>query len=130
MAHLADIVIDCRHPASLARFWQAALDDYVIAPYDDEELARLATLGITDTEHDPTVLLERVDGARPRIWFQAVPETKVVKNRLHLDLFAADAEAEARRLVALGATRSPTRPGAKTIAMADPEGNEFCLILV
>ena len=129
MAHLGDIVIDCQHPASLARFWQAALDDYAIAPYDDAELARLAALGVADTEDDPTVLLERIDGAHPRLWFQAVPEAKVVKNRLHLDLQASDPEAEAQRLTALGATRSPTQPAANIIAMADPEGNEFCLIV-
>lgn len=38
MARLADIVIDCAHPAALARFWAASLDGYAVAPYDDEEL--------------------------------------------------------------------------------------------
>jgi hypothetical protein len=41
MARLGDIVFDAAHPASLARFWAAALDGYSDAPYDDEELARL-----------------------------------------------------------------------------------------
>ena len=58
MASLADIVIDCRHPASLARFWASALDGYEIAPYDDAEIARLASLGIDDVDDDPTVLVE------------------------------------------------------------------------
>jgi hypothetical protein len=47
MARLKDIVIDADHPAALARFWAAALDGYEIAPYDDEEVARLAGLGLT-----------------------------------------------------------------------------------
>ncbi len=41
MARIADIVMDCVHPASLARFWAAVLDDYAVAPYAEEELARL-----------------------------------------------------------------------------------------
>src|SRR5687767_5706933 len=41
MARLHDIVLDCRHPASLARFWAATLDGYAVAPYDEAELVRL-----------------------------------------------------------------------------------------
>ncbi len=62
MALLADIVFNCARPASLARFWAAALDDYRVAPYDDEELTRLRSIGITDVEDDPRVLVEQVDG--------------------------------------------------------------------
>ena len=40
MAEIADIVVDCAHPASLARFWAQVLDGYAVAPYDEEELAR------------------------------------------------------------------------------------------
>ncbi|MFD0318950.1 VOC family protein [Streptomyces flavalbus] len=124
MAHLHDIVFDCAHPASLARFWAAALDGYAVAPYDEAELARLRSLGITRTEDDPTVLVERADGG-PRLWFQRVPEVKVVKNRVHLDLRAADPGAEVRRLTALGATVRARH--ADNVVLADPEGNEFCL---
>lgn len=125
MAALADIVIDCRHPAALARFWAQVLDDYEIAPYDDDEIARLAALGISDVEDDPTVLLEAATG--PRLWFQAVPESKTVKNRLHLDLRANDRAAEVRRLVTLGA-RVLGEPGDDLTVLQDPEGNEFCLV--
>ena len=45
MARLADIVFDCAHPAALARFWAASLDGYAVAPYDDEELERLRSIG-------------------------------------------------------------------------------------
>ena len=124
MARLHDIVFDCAHPASVARFWAAALDGYAIAPYDDAELARLRSLGITDVEDDPTVLVEPAE-AGPRLFFQRVPEAKRVKNRVHPDLRAADPQAEIQRLTALGASVQARYPD--HVLMADPEGNEFCL---
>lgn len=127
MARLRDIVFDCAHPAATARFWAAALDGHAVAPYDDEELARLRSLGITTTEDDPTVLVEPADGG-PRLWFQLVPEEKRTKNRVHLDLVAADPEAEIERLVALGAIVSSRY--ADNVVLTDPEGNEFCVMLV
>lgn len=126
MARLHDIVFDCAHPAATARFWSAALDGYAVAPYDDAELARLRSLGITSTEDDPTVLVESPGGG-PRLWFQLVPEAKVGKNRVHLDLLAVDPEAEIQRLTALGAAVQARH--ADNIVLADPEGNEFCLSL-
>ncbi|GAA4518172.1 MULTISPECIES: VOC family protein [Nonomuraea] len=122
MAGLRDVVVDCAHPASLARFWAAALDGYEVAPYDDAELARLRAQGIDDPEDDPTVLVE---GGPPRLWFQRVPERKAGKNRLHLDLQAEDREAEAERLAGLGATVLDRRE--EWTVLADPEGNEFCV---
>src|SRR5256885_14509944 len=98
MARLADIVIDCHHPASLARFWASVMDGYAIAPYDDEELARLRSIGIDDPEDDPSVLVEGPPG-EPRLGFQKVPESKVVKNRVHFDLACDDAGAELDRLI-------------------------------
>src|ERR1700693_4106736 len=100
MAQLRDIVIDCSHAASLARFWAAALDGYAIAPYDDAEIARLRSLGIHDIEDDPAVLIE---GPGPRIFIQRVPEPKQVKSRVHLDIAAPHLEAEVTRLTGLGA---------------------------
>lgn len=124
MARLHDIVFDCARPASTARFWAAALDGYAVAPYDDAELARLRSLGVTDIEDDPTVLVEPTE-AGPRLFFQRVPEAKGVKNRVHLDLLAADLQAETLRLTALGASVQARHPD--HLVMADPEGNEFCL---
>ncbi|MFS8103581.1 VOC family protein [Lentzea alba] len=121
MARLHDIVFDCAHPASLARFWADVLDDHEIAPYDEDELERLRGMGITDTEDDPSVLL---DGS-PRIFFNLVPEAKTVKNRVHVDLRSPHPEAEAKRLFDLGATLV-SRDG-DWFVLADPEGNEFCL---
>lgn len=124
MATIHDVVIDCRRPASLARFWAAALDGYSVAPYDEPELARLRGLGIDDPEDDPTVLVE-APGVRPRLFFQHVPEPKTVKNRVHLDLDAADRPDEITRLVALGASVLAERDG--WTVLVDPEGNEFCV---
>ena len=126
MAKLSDLVIDCRHAASLARFWQVALDDYEIAPYDAAEMERLADAGIHDIDDDPTVLLSPT-GTGPRIWFQTVPEPKTTKNRVHIDVSTPDVESEIARLTGAGARRSPSQPCADVVVMFDPEGNEFCI---
>ncbi|AYY14596.1 VOC family protein [Actinobacteria bacterium YIM 96077] len=79
-------------------------------------------------------------GSRPDISFLAVPETKTVKNRVHLDVRVGRAfpreerharqDAEARRLVAAGATligRVDTPDGTSHLVLRDVEGNEFCV---
>jgi hypothetical protein len=128
MARIRDVVVDCRHPAPLARFWAAALDGYAIAPYDEAELERLRSIGVDDPEDDPSVLVEPPGRDGVRLWFQRVPEEKVTKNRVHLDLGADDSEAEVRRLEAMGASTRPGQPCVHVIVMEDPEGNEFCVI--
>lgn len=127
MARLGDVTFDCHHPASLARFWAAALEGYDVAPYDEEELERLRAMGVDDPEDDPTVLVE-APGVTPRLFFQRVPEAKVVKNRVHLDLRADDPAAEIERLVALGASVLAEPPDAQFVVLRDPEGNEFCVM--
>jgi hypothetical protein len=127
MAHLHDVVFDCRRPAPLARFWAAVLDGYDVAPYDDAEIERLRSIGVDDIEDDPAVLVE-APGVEPRLCFQLVPESKVVKNRVHLDLRCDDLEAETARLVGLGAeVLTATGPQENWAVFTDPEGNEFCL---
>jgi hypothetical protein len=93
-----------------------------VAPYDQDELDRLRQEGIDDPEDDPTVLVEGPPGS-PRYFFVRVPEGKVVKNRVHLDLAADDPAAEVTRLVALGAVVVRELEG--WVQLADPEGNEF-----
>ena len=124
MARPPDVVFDCRHPASIARFWAAALDGYEVAPYDEAELARLRANGIFDPEDDPTVLVE-APGTSPRIFFQLVPEGKTVKNRVHLDLKSAAVPDEVARLRELGASLMAEYDD--HVVLRDPEGNEFCL---
>jgi hypothetical protein len=126
MARIKDIVFDCRHAASLARFWAELLDGYVVAPYDESELERLRQAGIDDPEDDPTVLVES-GAASPRLWFQAVPEEKVAKNRVHLDIVSDSRAAEVDRLLALGASVSADHRDDGWLTLQDPEGNEFCL---
>jgi catechol 2,3-dioxygenase-like lactoylglutathione lyase family enzyme len=109
-----DLMLDCADVEAQARFWTQALGYERI-----------------DDPHDPDpVLRDPDDPERPALWLQHVPEPKVAKNRLHLDLFVHDPEAEADRLVALGATRvervdSPTTDS-WWIVLTDPEGNELC----
>jgi hypothetical protein len=124
MARIHEIVFDCRHPASIAGFWAAALDGYEIAPYDEAELQRLRSLGISGPEDDPTVRVQ-APGAQPNLFFQRVPEPKAIKNRLHLDLRCESFEHELDRLADLGATVL-AEYGA-FVVLGDPEGNEFCL---
>ncbi len=128
MARIHDIVVDCSHPASLARFWAQVLDGYAVAPYDEAELARLRAEGIEDPEDDPTVLVEPV-GTGPRLFFQRVPEPKSTKNRVHLDLSCDRLEEELVRLTDLGAqvVQQERRDHGDWALLADPEGNELCL---
>lgn len=71
---------------------------------------------------------QEAPGRTPRFFFQRVPETKVEKNRVHLDLRAEDPDAEVERLVALGATRAHHQPDDSFVVMHDPEGNELCVL--
>ena len=104
----------------------------------------LARVGVPEEQRNTRSAIEDPDGRGPRLFFQQVPEGKMAKNRVHLDIRAAPGlrgeermsqlEAECDRLVALGATRvhreepAPSM-SAGSIVMADPEGNEFCLDL-
>ena len=75
-----------------------------------------------------TVLVVGASDA-PRFFFQRVDEGKVAKNRLHLDLSADDPEVELSRLVGLGArVLADRRSSDHWVTLADPEGNEFCLL--
>ena len=102
----------------------------------------LARVGVPEEQRNSRSAIEDPDGQGPRLFFQQVPEDKVAKNRVHLDVRAAPGlegeermaalEQECERLVALGAARvrrnEPNPPmSAGYIVMTDPEGNEFCL---
>jgi Glyoxalase-like domain len=138
------LVIDCANPEKLARFWVQALG-YVLEPppdgYDNwDDYWR--SVGVPEDELGvgPDCIVDPA-GRGPRIWFQVVPETKTIKNRLHLDVMVSGGrtvpietrrrlvDAEAQRLAALGATlvrvSSPEGMNHYGVAMLDPEGNEF-----
>lgn len=108
---------DARDPQAIASFWEQALGWR--RTYDNPE----------------EVVLEppagsALDGLVPDLLFLKVPEGKTVKNRLHLDLRPDDRDAEVARLAALGATRVDVgQKGSESwIVLADPEGNEFCVL--
>ena len=94
------------------------LPGYSVRPYDDDEIARLAGLGLTP-ETDTSVV---IDGPGPSLWFQQVPEPKAGKNRLHLDLREVDVHA----VVAAGARVAFV--GESHVTLLDPEGNELCVL--
>jgi hypothetical protein len=140
------LVIDCADPDRQARFWAAALG-YELAPPPDgfatwQDYYR--HLGVPDEElTDGADRISDPQGGGPAIWFQVVPEAKppTVKNRLHIDVHASGdrtapletrkkrVDAEAERLVALGATKTVVlfQEGLDhyAVGMKDPEGNEF-----
>ncbi|TQS42504.1 VOC family protein [Cryptosporangium phraense] len=146
------VTFDAHDPAAQSRFWAEALGyaipgpPGVVLPEGADPLAAwdefLARIGVPVEQRNSRSAIEDPEGSRPRVFFQQVPEHKVVKNRVHLDVRAATGlggdermaalEAECDRLVALGAKRltryEPAPPlDAGHIVMADPEGNEFCL---
>ncbi|MGH6924238.1 MAG: VOC family protein [Propylenella sp.] len=82
----------------------------------------VSPLGLTP-DTDPTVL---VDGPGPTLCFQQVPTREYENNRIHLDIAVKDRRSETQRLVALGGR--PVREHAEYTVMADPEGNQFCMV--
>jgi catechol 2,3-dioxygenase-like lactoylglutathione lyase family enzyme len=125
------IVLDCHDAAPLARFWADALG-WRVAPYDEDELARLASQGVFDPEDDPTVMVEPPeDSDLPVLFLVEVPEEKIVKNRMHLDIQAdGELETEVERLEELGGRirNWAEGDGGMWCVMLDPEGNEFCVM--
>ena len=70
------IVFDCADAAPLARFWAAALG-WQVAPYEEDELARLSAEGVDDPEDDPSVMVEPPEGSGlPVLFFTEVPEAE------------------------------------------------------
>jgi hypothetical protein len=145
------VAFDCASPSVLTRFWALALEYVVELPPAGFATwtAYWRSVGVPDGELDDTGEPDSdadsiVDpaGVGPRIFFHPVPEGKVVKNRVHLDIAAgggrdvpleirrARVVAKAEELIAAGGTRL------RVLAehgehygevMADPEGNEFCI---
>jgi hypothetical protein len=152
MSRHIQVTFDAHDPRELSCFWRDALG-YVHPAPPGVELAAgadplaawddfLERTGVPKEHRNTRSAIEDPDGHGPRLFFQQVPEDKVAKNRVHLDVRAAPGlqgadrmaalEAACERLVALGATRvrreDPDPPlGAGHIVLTDPEGNEFCL---
>ena len=104
-------IIDAQDPIGLGNWWREALGWVVVNDDPDEFEIRPAA--------------ERLPG----LLFAAVPETKTLKNRLHLDFRPDDRDVEVARLLSLGATRADVGQGEQSwVVLEDPEGNEFCVL--
>lgn len=116
---ISELVLDCRDPGLLARFWCEVLDYVVLYRYEED-----GTLEIGPREGfggpQPTIILSRTDNPEPS------------KPRLHIDLNATDRDqdAELERLLKIGARPADVgQTGEESWhVLADPEGNEFCLL--
>jgi len=106
------IVVDAEDPARLARWWAEALGYQIFHEAPDE------------------VEIRRHPDEMPGLLFTPVPDVKTVKNRLHIDLRPDDQESEVERLVDMGARHVDVGQRAVTgwTVLADPEGNEFCVL--
>jgi hypothetical protein len=140
MATNFQVTVDCSAPHELADWWAEALG-WEVEPQDEEFIRRMVAAGHASAEDTTThrgklvwkvgAAIRSPDAGAPRVLFQAVPEPKTVKNRMHLDLRvgAERQETEVARLTALGgrelwrAAQGPQH----WVTMADPEGNEFCV---
>jgi hypothetical protein len=119
-----ELVVDCHDPERLAAFWCAVLDFTVIERHEGK---------VEIGSWEPTVEDVRARQMPPTLLFIKVPEGKTVqKNRLHIDVSPIDCshEDEVKRLLDLGATKADVGQGAGNSweVMADPEGNEFCVL--
>ena len=113
-AKFTELIVDANDPEMLAAFWEAVLGWERI-----------------DADDEGDVEIAAPDGSLPTIVFEPVPEPKAVKDRLHIDVspVGVDQETELERLLGLGARVIDIGQGdVSWIVLADPEGNEFCLL--
>ncbi|WP_040337477.1 VOC family protein [Candidatus Blastococcus massiliensis] len=140
MAFDIQVVVDSSAPHELADWWAEALG-WQVEPQDEAFISRMVQEGAAteaDTMRHRDALVWRLGAAisspepgRPRVLFQRVPESKTVKNRLHLDVHVGPErrEAEIARLLSLGAAElwRESQGPMQWATLADPEGNEFCV---
>jgi len=118
-----ELAIDCADPGGLARFWCSVLG-YEVRDEEDG----VVTIGCPLVPEGRN----RPGPVPPTLTFARVPERKTRKNRLHLDVNPTDRERddEVRRLLGLGARHADVgQSGDESwVVLADPEGNEFCVL--
>jgi glyoxalase superfamily protein len=118
-----ELAIDCADPAGLAAFWCSVLGYEVQETEDD--FVSIGSPAVPEGKSRPGPV-------PPLLTFARVPEGKVTKNRLHLDVNATDRDQddEVCRLLELGATHAAVgQTGDESwVTLADPEGNEFCVL--
>jgi hypothetical protein len=122
------VVVDCHDIAAQARWWADVLDWRIVFEADDE--VEILPRHLT-AEAAPSLPWQEIG---PGLNFVLVPDDKIVKNRLHLDLAPQlddDQEAMVESLLAKGATRADVGQDVDEVSwvvLADPEGNEFCVL--
>jgi catechol 2,3-dioxygenase-like lactoylglutathione lyase family enzyme len=142
MAIGVQITFDCADPDRLAAFWAEVLGYQVQPPPPGFATwpAFLQAQGIPEEQWPRVSAIIDPQGQGPRIFFQHVPEAKVVKNRVHLDVNVGGAigdlaerrahvDTTVERLTSLGASKQGAmgQLGEYWVVLQDPEGNEFCL---
>jgi|SRR5947209_16443934 len=121
-SRFTELIIDCHEPRRLAEFWCAVLDYRVIE--DNGDLVEIAGW-------EPSADAIRKAPTPPTLVFLRVPESKSVKNRLHIDVSPTDRrqDEEVERLLQLGARHVDIGQGQQSwTVLVDPEGNEFCVL--
>jgi len=117
-SRFTELIVDAASPARLAEFWMAVLGWEPTGRY--EGAVEIADPARTAGQHGPSLT------------FVPVPDEKRGKNRLHIDVnpVGCDQEQEVQRLLALGAQRVDVGQGEgkSWVVLADPEGNEFCVL--
>ncbi|WP_420369955.1 VOC family protein [Curtobacterium sp. L1-20] len=135
------VTFDCADPERVARFWCEVLGYEVPAPPPGFDSWDAFDRTLPPERQGSAFACQDPAGVGPRLFFQRVPEHKVVKNRVHLDVRVGSGlvgderlavlDAERDRLIALGATQVRRMPAdgidESCIVMQDVEGNEFCL---
>jgi hypothetical protein len=105
------VVVDSKEPAAIGQWWADVLAWVVVNDSRDEFEIRPSAEQL------------------PGLLFVPTPDTKEVKNRLHLDFRPGDQQAEVERFLRAGARRVDVGQGSPTwVVLADPEGNEFCVL--
>jgi hypothetical protein len=124
-SRVTEIIVDSHEPLLLAEWWAKVLDYEVSSPHPD------GWVGIRAGGERPSDDAYRASAQVPTIVFVPVPETKAVKNRVHLDIWSVDRtqEEEVAWLLRHGARQVDIGQGdVSWVVMADPEGNEFCVL--
>ena len=122
VSRFSELAIDCHDTRRVADFWCAVLG-YEITDTDGD------LIEIAPQKPDREAL--RAGPVPPPLVFATVPESKTIKNRIHIDVSPIDSsqEDEVARIEALGARRIDIGQGdVHWVVMADPEGNEFCVL--
>src|SRR4051812_35025653 len=105
MTRDVQVTFDCADPAAMATFWAEALGYRLQDPPEGfaSWLEALEAMGIPPERHNDASAVVDPEGARPRLFFQQVPEGKRAKNRMHLDVRAAPGLAGEARMAVLEA---------------------------